>query len=166
VPSFFSQIAGAFVITVFATVVSALGSAGIPPFTGIQPSIIVASGIVLMLAGLSVVAAAQDAIDGFALTAGGRILDLTIQTAGVVLGILIGLELARLVGFRIPLPTDALPLGPFATQIVGGIIIAVAVALFNGAGMRIIIVSAVLGAIAVSGYNLGIALRQDRHSVG
>src|SRR5690606_24509842 len=93
-----------------------------------------------------------------ALTAGGRILDLTIQTAGVVLGILIGLELARLVGFRIPLPTDALPLGPFATQIVGGIIIAVAVALFNGAGMRIIIVSAVLGAIAVSGYNLGIAL--------
>ena len=158
VPSFFSQIAGAFVITVFATVISALGSAGIPPFTGIQPSIIVAAGIVLMLAGLSVVAAAQDAIDGFALTAGGRILDLTIQTAGVVLGILIGLELARLVGFRIPLPTDALPLGPFATQIVGGIIIAVAVALFNGAGMRIIIVSAVLGAIAVSGYNLGIAL--------
>src|SRR5690606_12096185 len=105
VPSFFSQIAGAFVITVFATVISALGSAGIPPFTGIQPSIIVAAGIVLMLAGLSVVAAAQDAIDGFALTAGGRILDLTIQTAGVVLGILIGLELARLVGFRIPLPT-------------------------------------------------------------
>ncbi|MCF3890969.1 threonine/serine exporter family protein, partial [Salmonella enterica] len=88
VPLFFSQIAGGFVITAVTTVVSALGAAGIPLFTDVQPSIIVVSGIVLMLSGLTVVGAAQDAIDGFALTAGGRILDLTMQTLGVVLGIL------------------------------------------------------------------------------
>ena len=90
VPLFFSQIAGGFVTTVVAVAVSALGAAGIEPFVGIRPSIIVASGIVLMLAGLTVVGAAQDAIDGFALTAGGRILDLTMQTLGVVIGILVG----------------------------------------------------------------------------
>lgn len=154
VPSFFSQIAGAFVITVFATAVSALGAAGVPQFDTVQPSIIVASGIVLMLSGLTVVGAAQDAIDGFALTAGGRILDLTMQTVGVVLGILVGLEVARLVGYSMPLPDDALPFGPLPMMIAGAIIISVAVALFNGAGMRIIVVSAVLSTIAIVGYSL------------
>lgn len=49
VPLFFNQIAGGFVTTVVAVAVSALGAAGIEPFVGIRPSIIVASGIVLML---------------------------------------------------------------------------------------------------------------------
>ena len=158
VPSFFGQIAGAFIITVFAVVVSALGSAGIAPFDGVRPSIMVASGIVLMLSGLSVVAAAQDAIDGFALTAGGRILDLIMQTVGVVLGILIGLGLAQLVGFGMALPDDAVPFGPLPAQIAGAIIIAVAVALFNGAGLRIVLVSAVLSVIAILGYSSAITL--------
>lgn len=153
VPSFFSQIAGAFVTTMVALIVAALGSAGIEPFMGIRPTIIVASGIVLMLAGLTVVAAAQDAIDGFAVTAGGRILDLTMQTIGVVLGILIGLEFARVLGLGMMLPTDAIPLGSFAGQLAGAVIIAIAVAVFNGAGLRIVIVSAVLSVIAISGYN-------------
>ena len=158
VPSFFSQIAGAFVITAFATITSALGTAGVTPFDHVQPSVIVASGIVLMLSGLTVVGAAQDAIDGFALTAGGRILDLTMQTVGVVLGILIGLELARLVGYSMALPDDTLPFGPLPAQIAGAVIIAVAVALFNGAGMRIILVSAVLSVIAIIGYSFTILL--------
>lgn len=164
VPSFFSQIAGAFVITAVATVVSALGAARIEPFDDVQPSIMVASGIVLMLSGLTVVGAAQDAIDGFAVTAGGRILDLTMQTVGVILGILIGLELGRLVGFSMALPTDTLPFGTLPSQILGSIIIAIAVALFNGAGLRIIIVSAVLSVIAIIGYNLAITL--DIHAAG
>lgn len=158
VPSFFSQIAGAFVITAFAVVVSALGSAGIEPFTEVQPSVMVASGIVLMLAGLTVVAAAQDAIDGFAVTALGRLLDLTMQTLGVILGVFIGLELARLVGYSMVLTNDPVPFGPVAAQIIGAAIIAVAVALFNGAGIRIILVSALLSAITIIGYNLTVLL--------
>jgi uncharacterized membrane protein YjjP (DUF1212 family) len=158
VPLFFSQIAGGFVITAVTTGVSALGAAGIAPFIDVEPSIIVASGIVLMLSGLTVVGAAQDAIDGFALTAGGRILDLTMQTLGVVLGILIGLELSRLVGVSIPLPTDAIPFGSLVAQIGGAIIISVAVALFNGAGLRIILVSAVLSTIAIVFYSLALTL--------
>lgn len=157
VPLFFSQIAGGFVITAVTTVVSALGAAGIPPFVAVEPSIIVASGIVLMLSGLTVVGAAQDAIDGFMLTAGGRILDLTMQTLGVVLGILIGLELSRLIGISIPLPTDAIPFGSVVAQIAGAIIISVAVALFNGAGMRIILISAVLSTLAILAYSATIA---------
>lgn len=159
VPLFFSQVAGGFVTTVVAVAVSALGSAGIEPFVGIRPSIIVASGIVLMLAGLTVVGAAQDAIDGFALTAGGRILDLTMQTLGVVVGILVGLELGSVLGFTMGLPDDAVPFGPLVSVFAGAIIIAVAVAVFNGAGFRIIVVSALLGAVTIAGYTLSSALQ-------
>lgn len=152
VPSFFSQIAGAFVTTAVAVAVSGLAAAGVEPFAGVRPSIIVASGIVLMLSGLTVVGAAQDAIDGFALTAAGRILDLTLQTLGLVVGILAGLELGSTLGYRMTLPDGPPPLGPLPDQLVGAVIIAVAVALFNGAGMRIIAVSGVLGAVAALGY--------------
>lgn len=159
VPLFFSQIAGGLVTTVVAVAVSALGSAGIEPFVGIRPSIIVASGIVLMLAGLTVVGAAQDAIDGFALTAGGRILDLTMQTLGVVIGILVGLQLGSVLGFTMDLPDDPAPFGPLLNQFTGAIIIAIAVAVFNGAGIRIILVSALLSAITIAGYSSMIALQ-------
>lgn len=44
--------------------------------------------------------------------------------------------------------------GPFFGVVVGAIIIAVAVAVGNGAGIRIILVSALLSAIAIAGYTL------------
>ena len=161
VPSFFSQIAGAFVITVVAVAVSALGTAGIEPFVGVRPSIIVAAGIILMLSGLTVVGAAQDAIDGFALTAAGRILDLTLQTLGLVVGILAGLEVGSVLGFQMALLDDSPPLGPLPNQVAGAVIIAVAVALFNGAGARIVAVSAVLGTVTALSHAM--VLTSDLH---
>lgn len=158
VPLFFSQIAGGLVTTAIAVAVSALGAAGIEPFVDIRPSIIVASGIVLMLSGLTVVGAAQDAIDGFALTAGGRILDLTMQTLGVVIGILVGLELGGVLGFTMDLPDDPAPFGPLPGVFAGAVIISVAVAVYNGAGIRIILVSALLSAITIAGYTAGTAV--------
>lgn len=152
VPLFFSQIAGAFVLTVLTVATAVLARAGIEPFVDVRASIVVSSGIVLMLAGLAVVGAAQDAIDGFALTAGGRLLELTLQTLGVVLGILVGLELARALGVGMAPPTEALPLGSLGGQILGSVIVAVAVAAFNGSGARIIGFSALLGAVAWGGF--------------
>jgi hypothetical protein len=104
-----------------------------------------------MLAGLTVVGAAQDAIDGFALTAGGRILDLTMQTLGVVIGILVGSNSAASSGSRWTSPTIPRRSGPSSSQFAGAIIIAVAVAVFNGAGIRIILVSALLSAVTIAG---------------
>ncbi|GAA3912885.1 threonine/serine ThrE exporter family protein [Microbacterium invictum] len=161
VPFFFSQIAGAFVLTMVAALSPLLQLTGWPPADGIRPSVIVASGIVLMLAGLTVVGAAQDAIDGFALTAMGRILELVTQTLGVVLGILIGLETARVIGLPMAPPSETLPLGPVPLQFLGAAIIAVAVAVFNGARSRIIVVSLLLSLVAWSGYLAATALGFD-----
>lgn len=152
VPLFFSQIAGAFVLTALTVVTALLARLGVEPFVDVRASIVVSSGIVLMLAGLAVVGAAQDAIDGFSLTAGGRILELTVQTLGVVLGILVGLELARALGVGMEPPSAPLPLGPLPTQFAGAVVVAIAVAVFNGAGMRIVVVSALLGIVAWAGF--------------
>ncbi|MDT0117477.1 threonine/serine exporter family protein [Microbacterium sp. PRF11] len=152
VPYFFAQIAGGFVLTVFAALSPLLRYTGLDAAAAIRPSVIVASGIVLMLAGLTVVGAAQDAIDGFALTATGRILELTTQTLGVVLGILAGLETVRVIGMGMSPPSNALPLGPVSVQFVGAAVIAIAVAVYNGAGARIVVVSAALSLVAWAGY--------------
>jgi len=161
VPFFFSQMAGAFVLTIVAALSPLLRLTGWPAADGIRPSVIVASGIVLMLAGLTVVGAAQDAIDGFALTAMGRILELVTQTLGVVLGILIGLETAKVIGMSMTPPSESLPLGPLGLQFLGAAIIAVAVAVFNGARARIILISLLLSVVAWSGYLLASLLGFD-----
>lgn len=152
VPYFFSQIAGAFVLTVTAAATPLLAYTGWEAAATIRPSVIVAAGIVLMLAGLTVVGAAQDAIDGFALTAVGRILELVTNTLGVVVGILAGLETIRVIGLGMAPPSEALPLGAVPLQFIGAALIAVAIALFNGAGLRIVVVSVALSLLAWLGY--------------
>lgn len=152
IPFFFSQIAGGFVLTVAAASALLLRETALPGAQDIRASVIVASGIVLMLAGLTVVGAAQDAIDGFALTASGRILEVVTQTVGLVIGILAGLETMRVVGLGVAAPSSALPLGAVPLQFAGAAVIAVAVAVFNGAGARIILVSAALSLVAWTGY--------------
>jgi uncharacterized membrane protein YjjP (DUF1212 family) len=161
VPFFFSQIAGAFVLTVVAALSPLLAVTGWDAAVGIRPSVIVASGVVLMLAGLTLVGAAQDAIDGFALTAMGRILELVTTTLGVVLGILVGLETTRVLGLGVDPPSEALPLGPVPLQFLGAALIAISVAVFNGAGARIIVVSALLSIVAWTGYLLASAAGFD-----
>ncbi|OAH49798.1 threonine/serine ThrE exporter family protein [Microbacterium oleivorans] len=158
VPFFFSQVAGAFVLTLIAAVAPRLEATGWMAAQDIRPSVIVASGIVLMLAGLTVVGAAQDAIDGFALTATGRILELTTQTLGVVLGILAGLETARVVGAGMDAPNDPLPFGPIPLQFAGAALIAVSVTIYNGAGLRVVAVSVALSVVAWAGYTAASAL--------
>lgn len=152
VPMFFSQIAGAFVLTSFTVGVSLLARLGVEPFVDVRPSIVVSSGIVLMLAGLAVVGAAQDAIDGFSLTAGGRILELTVQTLGLVLGILMGLQFASALGAGLVAPTSPLPFGAAPGQFAGAALVALAVAVLNGAGLRTISVSVLLALTAWAGY--------------
>ncbi|WP_196215840.1 threonine/serine exporter ThrE family protein [Microbacterium sp. ZXX196] len=154
VPLFFSQIVGALVLTAITVLLAWLGANGVEPFDGVRSSLVVSSGIVLLLAGLAVVGAAQDAIDGFSLTAGGRLLDLTVMTMGVVLGILVALEIAGQIGASLEVPSEATAMGPAFGQAAGAVVIAAAVAIMNGSGMRIIAVSAGLGLLGWGGWYL------------
>jgi uncharacterized membrane protein YjjP (DUF1212 family) len=87
-PLFFQQAAGAALATGVAVLLLAWD-------VGVRTSLVVAAGIVVLLAGLSLVSAAQDAINGFPVTAGARAFEVVTLTAGIVVGIGGVLDLAQ-----------------------------------------------------------------------
>jgi uncharacterized membrane protein YjjB (DUF3815 family) len=85
----------------------ALMRIGLVPL-GVAPSLVVASAITVLLSGLSVVGAVQDAISGFNVTAAGRTIETVMMSAGLVAGVVIALGIA--VRFGLPsAPLDTLP---------------------------------------------------------
>lgn len=98
-PFFFQQAAGAFIATMIA--------AGAYLFAGLEPTALVATGIVMLLAGLTFVGSVQDALTGYMVTAVARLGDVLFLTAGIVVGILAGLQVAALAGIHIELHVDA-----------------------------------------------------------
>jgi len=110
-PPIFQQAAGAALATGVAVLLVALE-------VDVRSSLVVAAGIVVLLAGMSLVSAAQDAISGFPVTAGARAFELVTLTIGIVVGIAGVLDLAQRA--HVPLAvvdTSASPV-PFATALV------------------------------------------------
>lgn len=87
-PPFFQQAVGAALATGVAMLLVALE-------VDVRSSLVVAAGIVVLLAGLSLVSAAQDAISGFPVTAGARAFEVVTLTLGIVVGIAGVLDLAQ-----------------------------------------------------------------------
>jgi uncharacterized membrane protein YjjB (DUF3815 family) len=93
-PTFYQQVAGAAVATLIAVAAAA---------TQIQanPSRVVTAGIVMLLAGIGVMGATQDAITGFPVTASARLLDALLATTGIIGGVSAGLSLGLMIGVDI-----------------------------------------------------------------
>jgi len=87
-PQCFQQVAAAALATGVAVLVVALGAP-------VRTSVLVAAGIVVLLAGLGLVGAAEDAISGFPATAAARGAEVLTLTAGIVVGIAAVLDVAR-----------------------------------------------------------------------
>ena len=92
VPMFFQQVVGAMVVT---TTALALASSGTLLDS---PAFVVAAGIIVLLTGLSLVGLVQDAITGFPLTAAGRVVEVVLATAGLLVGVVVSIKLAAAVG--------------------------------------------------------------------
>ncbi len=101
-PSFFQQVVGGFIAAGWALAGYAALSDN---FIEIQPSQLVAAGIIVLLAGLTLVGAIEDAITGFPVTSAGRGVETLIMTGGVMGGITIALAAFARLGFAPP-PID------------------------------------------------------------
>ncbi|BBX19559.1 membrane protein [Mycolicibacterium duvalii] len=97
-PTFFQQAAGAAIATLVAV--------GAYLFAGVGPSALVATGIVMLLAGMTLVGSVQDALTGYMVTAVARLGDVLFLTLGIVVGILAGLQVAALAGIEIQLQVN------------------------------------------------------------
>jgi uncharacterized membrane protein YjjP (DUF1212 family) len=145
VPGFFAQAIGAAVPTVFA-IALAIVQESTDLLEGALPSLVVASGIVVLLAGLSLVGAAQDAIGGFYVTAAARVFQVIVLTLGIVVGIVVVLGVASRLGVVLAIsPESAVVAGP-VLQVVAAAIIAAGWAISSYTGVRSTILAAVAGA--------------------
>ncbi|MBZ5734445.1 threonine/serine exporter family protein [Nocardioides sp. TRM66260-LWL] len=90
-PAFYRQVAGGAIATVIAV---AAAAAHLP----VDTSLVVTANIVMLLAGVGFMGAIQDALTGFYVTAGARITEALLATAGIIAGISGGLSVARVVG--------------------------------------------------------------------
>jgi len=151
-PEFFGQIVGAAIPTAVAVLLMALGEWGVAGLQGISASVIVAAGVVALLAGLSVVSAAQDAIDGFMITAGARTFHVAMMTLGIVMGILVVLWAGTFLGLPGYLnPTTPLSESPVLTSI-GAVLIALGFAIGSQTRLSALAWCAGLGLIGWWGF--------------
>lgn len=91
IPTFYQQAAGGFVATMIAVIASATSVEA-------DPSRVVTSGIVMLLAGVGILGATQDALTGFPVTATARVIDAFLNTMGIIAGVGAGLTVGDLLG--------------------------------------------------------------------
>lgn len=113
-PYFFQNVAGG----IFASILSAVsyyvaGSFGIT----LRPSLIIATSIVAMVAGLTLVQALQNGVASAPVTAYARFFDTIINTCGIVAGVGIGILVADMAGLTLP-PIETLAPPNFASNAV------------------------------------------------
>lgn len=149
ITSFFRQIVAAAFVTIAAAFINQLAQSDIGFFVGMHPTLIVVGGIIMLVAGLMIVGAIQDAIEEYYITANARMLKVGLLTMGIVVGILIGLYVSQKLGMPIYVAPDKLNLNSLGYQIVGSAIAAAGYALSTQTRMRAILWAGIIGAGAL-----------------
>ena len=94
-PMFYQQGAGGLVATLLALATAAVGER---LDLSVDTSLVITASIVLLLAGIGFMGAIQDALSGFYITSGARIIEAMLATAGLIAGVSAGLALAPTLG--------------------------------------------------------------------
>jgi uncharacterized membrane protein YjjP (DUF1212 family) len=145
-PNFYLQVAGGLFATLLAVAVAALD-------VSVAPSRLVSASIILLLAGISFMGAIQDALTGFPLTAGARLLEAVLATAGIIAGVSGGLTVARIAGVSLGhLDPGASAFSPVPLLAVGGAIAAAAFAFSSYTPTRALLPIALVGGLAAAVY--------------
>jgi uncharacterized membrane protein YjjP (DUF1212 family) len=147
-PGFYQQVAGG----LFATLIAVLAAAS---HARLSPSLVITAGIIMLLAGVNFMGAIQDALTGFPLTAGARILEAMLATTGVIAGVSGGLTVGRVLGVDLGhLDPGATTLSDLPVMTLGAAVSAAAFAFASYAPLRSLLPIAVVGGLAEAVYFL------------
>jgi uncharacterized membrane protein YjjP (DUF1212 family) len=145
-PAFYQQVAGGLLATLIAVGVDATPA-------DVSPSLVISTSIIMLLAGVNFLGAIQDALTGFPVTAGARILEAFLGTAGVVAGVSGGLQVAHVIGVDLGrLNPGAYSLANPPVMVVGGAIAAAAYAFSAYAPQRALAPIGAVAAVAIAVY--------------
>lgn len=134
-PLFFQQIMGGFI----AVIPAALLYAGLEGSSfDVRPSQIIAAGIVVLLSGLSLVGAVQDAITGAPITGTARFTEVLVMTGGILIGVAAAVRLVGLFHIELPELTTVTPFGAtdFVPRVIGAAVVSCAFAMASYAERR------------------------------
>ncbi len=138
-PAFYQQVAGAFVATAVALILYAVHAP-------VKPSLVVAAGIIMLLAGIALTGAVQDAITGYYVTAAARSLEAMLLTGGIIAGVSLGLALGIRFGLPVAIEAQTIKLANLPIMVGSGALMAVAFAFASYAPLRSLLPVAVVGA--------------------
>ncbi|MCE6999504.1 threonine/serine exporter family protein [Saccharothrix sp. S26] len=149
-PFFFQQVVGGALATAVAV---AMYATDLLPT--VRPSLLIATGIVVLLSGLSLVGTVQDAITGYNVTAAGRTVEVALLTAGLIAGIALTLRAGVQLGVRTNI-ADPLPplISDVPMQFAAGAATSAFFALASYAPVRALPVAAAAGAVGTASYGL------------
>ena len=146
-PYFYQQVAGGAVATVLAAVVTW----AFEPLVPVDASLVVTANIIMLLAGIGFMGAIQDALSGFYVTGGARILEAILATAGIIAGVSGGISLAAAIRVELPsLEPARYDLTSVSVAAVGAGIAAAAFAYSSYAPKRILVPLGLLAAVAMA----------------
>lgn len=145
VAAFFAQCVGAAIPTVVATLVVVAQSTGMTFLGTVSPSLVVASGIVLLLSGLSIVGAAEDALEGYYVTSGARAFEVVVLSLGIAVGISIVLAIGQRLDYPIAIEAQTMLSDDVVVQILCAVIISVAFAVQSYSSGRAVVVAGLAG---------------------
>jgi uncharacterized membrane protein YjjP (DUF1212 family) len=138
-PAFYQQVAGAFIATAVALGLYAVRAP-------VKPSLVVAAGIIMLLAGIALTGAVQDAITGYYVTAAARMLETMLLTGGIIAGVSLGLTIGLKLGLHVGIEAEAVQLANLPIMVGSGAVMAVAFAYASYAPLRVLLPIALVGA--------------------
>ncbi len=143
-PYFYQQVAGGALATLIAVAAAAT------PLQ-VDPSLVVTANIIMLLAGIGFMGAIQDALSGFYVTAGARLTEAILATAGIIAGVSGALSFAQALGLQVRrLDPGAADLKGVAVFALGAAIAAAAFAYASYAPKRILApIAGIAGAAAL-----------------
>lgn len=146
IPGFYQLVAGALLATTVA-----LGLFGFD--APVRPSIIIAASIVVLLAGVTLVGAVQDALTGYYVTASARTFEAVLLTGGIIAGVSLGLTLGLRFGLEPPVTArSGFAFDDVLLSLAGGTLVAVAFAVSCYSPLRALVPIAVVGLTAQALY--------------
>lgn len=155
IPTFYQQAAGGLVATLIAVTASATQ-------LEVNPSRVVTTGIVMLLAGVGIMGATQDALTGFPVTASARLIDAVLNTAGIIAGVGAGLTVGDLLGLGLTtFKPGAAGLAEVGVTVLGAALAAAAFAFASCAPARSLAAVALVAALGQ-----GVLLAVDSSEVG
>ena len=150
-PYFYLQVAGGAIATLLAGAVAAT------PIE-VDPSLVVTANIILLLAGIGLMGAVQDALTGFYLTSSARLIEAMMATAGIIAGVALGISVADGIGLELgQLVPGALGVSELPAVLGGAAVSAAAFSIASYAPRRAVVPIALTTAVAAL-ISQGIAL--------